>query len=45
LAKLKLLRSQWGDKPMYDWLETTCQDCIESPPAKDWVAITKFDTK
>jgi len=45
LAKLKLLRSQWGDKPMYDWLETTCQDCIENPPAKDWVAITKFDTK
>ena len=45
LAKLKLLRSQWGDKPMYDWLETTCQDCIDNPPAEDWVAITKFDTK
>ena len=45
LAKLKLLRSQWGDKPMYDWLETACQDCIDNPPAKDWVAITKFDTK
>lgn len=45
LAKLKLLRSQWGDKPMYDWLETTCQDCIDNPPAKDWVAVTKFDTK
>ena len=45
LAKLKLLRSQWGDKPMYDWLETACQDCIDNPPAKDWVAVTKFDTK
>ena len=45
LAKLNLLRSQWGDKPMYDWLETACQDCIDNPPAKDWVAVTKFDTK
>jgi adenylate cyclase len=39
------LRQRWGNKPMYDWLESVCNSHIHNPPANDWVAVTKFDTK
>jgi adenylate cyclase len=37
--------SEFGDRPLYDWLRGACENYIANPPPKDWNGVTKFTTK
>ena len=37
--------TEFGDRPLYDWLRGACDEYIANPPPKDWNGVTKFTTK
>jgi adenylate cyclase len=43
--ELDSMATEFGDRPLYDWLRGACDEYLANPPSRDWNGVTKFTTK